>query len=59
MERQKKIYLAGLDGYSKDIPEKYEIDDLFKNYRLEPKAKKIISLTPTNYRVKIIKKFNE
>ena len=52
----KKIYLAGLDGYSKDIPEKYEIDDLFKNYRLETKAKKIISLTPTNYRVKIIKK---
>ena len=52
----KRIYLAGLDGYSKNIPEKYEIDDLFKNYRLESKAKKIISLTPSNYKVNIIKK---
>ncbi len=52
----KKIYLAGLDGYDANSPKKYEIDDLFKNYKLEGKAKKIISLTPTNYKINTIKK---
>ena len=52
----KKIYLAGLDGYNDNSPKKYEMDDLFKNYKLEDKAKKIISLTPTNYKIKIINK---
>ena len=52
----KKIYLAGLDGYDANSPKKYEIDDLFRNYKLEGKAKKIISLTPTNYKINTIKK---
>tara|TARA_B100000965_G_scaffold394784_1_gene407462 strand:+ start:2933 stop:4540 length:1608 start_codon:yes stop_codon:yes gene_type:complete len=52
----KKIYLAGLDGYNDSSPKKYEMDDLFQNYKLEDKAKNIISLTPTNYKINIMKK---
>ena len=52
----KKIYLAGLDGYNDNTPKKYEMDDLFQNYKLEDDAKKIISLTPTNYKINTIKK---
>ena len=52
----KKIYLAGLDGYNDNSPKKYEMDDLFQNYKLEAKSKKIISLTPTNYKINTIKK---
>lgn len=51
----KKIYLAGLDGYDDNSPKKYEMDDLFKNYKLEGDAKKIISLTPTKYKINTIK----
>ena len=36
-----------------DVP---EMDDLFQNYKLEDDAKKIISLTPTNYKINTIKK---
>ena len=41
-----------------DMDRKYIVQqgDLFKNYKLEDKAKKIISLTPTNYKIKIINK---
>lgn len=52
----KNIYLAGLDGYNDNSPKKYEMDDLFQNYKLEAKSKKIISLTPTNYKINTIKK---
>ena len=52
----KKIYLAGLDGYNDSSPKKYEMDDLFQNYKLEDKAKNIISITPTNYKINIMKK---
>jgi 4-hydroxy 2-oxovalerate aldolase len=52
----KKIVLAGLDGYTQSNPKKFEMDELFQNYKLENKAKKIFSLTPTNYKIKIVKK---
>ena len=52
----KNIYLAGLDGYSDSSPKKFEIDDLFQNYKLEDNSKNIISLTQTNYKIKRIKK---
>ena len=52
-----KIYLAGLDGYNDSSPKKYEVDDLFKNYKLENKSKKMVSITPTNYKINTINKF--
>ena len=52
----KKIFLAGLDGYTRTNPKKFEMDELFQNYKLENKAKKIFSLTPTNYKIKINKR---
>jgi len=51
----KKIFFAGLDGYSMGSPKKFEMDDVLQNYRLEKKAIKIISLTPTNYKIKTLK----
>ena len=51
----KKIFFAGLDGYSKSSPKKFEMEDVLQNYRLEKKARKIISLTPTNYKIKTLK----
>ena len=51
----KKIFLAGLDGYNKNSPKKFEMDDVIQNYKLESKARKIVSLTPTNYKIKKIK----
>ncbi len=50
----KKIFLAGLDGYSDTSPKKYEMDELFQNYKLEKMSKKIYTLTPTNYKIKMI-----
>jgi len=53
----KNIYLAGLDGYNDDSPKKFEMDDLFQNYKLEKKSINIFSLTKTNYKIRKIKKF--
>ena len=53
--KAKRIYLAGLDGYDNNSPKKHEMEDLFKIYNLENKAKKILSLTPTRYKIYIIK----
>tara|TARA_E500000178_G_scaffold354941_1_gene425757 strand:+ start:599 stop:2185 length:1587 start_codon:yes stop_codon:yes gene_type:complete len=50
----KKIFFAGLDGYNKDSPKKFEMDELFQIYKLETKAINISSLTPTNYKIKKI-----
>ena len=52
----KRIYLAGLDGYTENSPKKFEMDELFQRYKLENKVKKIFSLTPTNYKIKTIRK---
>ena len=51
----KKIFFAGLDGYSKNSPKKFEMDDVLQNYSSEKQARKIVSLTPTNYKIKMIK----
>mgnify|MGYP001329414692 CR=1 FL=1 len=51
----KKIFFAGLDGYNKNSPKKFEMDDVLQSYKLEKKARKIVSLTPTNYKIKTIK----
>ena len=51
----KKIFFAGLDGYNNDSPKKFEMDDVLQNYKLEKKARKIVSLTPTNYKIHKIK----
>ena len=51
----KRIFLAGLDGYSKDSPKKFEMDEILQNYMFEKKSKKMISLTPTNYKIKVMK----
>ena len=50
-----RIFLAGLDGYTKGSSKKFEMDDLLQNYKLEDKAKTITSLTPTSYKIKYIK----
>ena len=50
-----KIFLAGLDGYNKNSPKKFEMDDVLQNYKSEKKARKIVSLTPTNYKIKTIR----
>lgn len=51
----KRIYIAGLDGYDENNPKKYEIDELFRNYKLDKHAIKITSITPTNYKINIKK----
>jgi len=51
----KKIYLAGLEGYDKKSPKKFEMEDVLQNYKLEKDSRKIVSLTPTNYNIKKIK----
>ena len=51
----KKIFFAGLDGYDKNNPKKFEMDDVLQNYKLTKDAIKIVSLTPTNYNIKKIK----
>ena len=51
----KRIFLAGLDGYTENSPKKFEMDELFQNYKLEKKAKSICSITPTNYKMKVLK----
>jgi len=51
----KRIFLAGLDGYTENSPKKFEMDELFQNYKLEKKAKSICSITPTKYKMKVLK----
>ncbi|WP_435098242.1 aldolase catalytic domain-containing protein [Candidatus Pelagibacter bacterium nBUS_27] len=51
----KKIFFAGLDGYNKNNPKKFEMDDILQNYKLEKDSKEIVSLTPTNYNIKKFK----
>ena len=50
----KKIIFAGLDGYNKDNPKKFEMDAVLQNYKLEKNARQIFSLTPTNYDIKMM-----
>ena len=50
----KGIFLAGLDGYTENSPRKFEMDELFQRYKLEKVSKKICTLTPSTYKVKLI-----
>ena len=52
MANVKKIELIGFDGYSNDKEKNLEMNDIFKKYQLLNSAKKIISLTPTIYKIK-------
>ena len=47
--KSKKIYLAGLDGYSSDSPRKNIVNEVFTNYILTNQSIKIKSITPTLY----------
>ncbi len=47
--KSKKIYLAGLDGYSSDSPRKNIVNEVFTNYFLTNRSIKIKSITPTLY----------
>tara|TARA_Y100000389_G_C17441344_1_gene508741 strand:- start:67 stop:1665 length:1599 start_codon:yes stop_codon:yes gene_type:complete len=49
-----KIFLAGLDGFTLNNPKKFEMDELIQNYKIEKAAKQICTLTPSNYKVKLI-----
>jgi len=51
----REIFLAGLDGYTENSPKKFEMDDLFQNYKLENISITLRSLTPTNYKLKVLK----
>jgi 4-hydroxy 2-oxovalerate aldolase len=53
--QSKKIFLAGLDGHSLDGPKKFQMNELFQNYKMQKQAKTICSITPTNYKIKFIK----
>ncbi len=48
----KKIYFAGLDGYTFNSPKNFEMNETLESYKLEKEAKKICSLTPTSYKIK-------
>lgn len=50
----KGIFLAGLDGYTENSPRKFEMDELFQRYKLEKASKKICTLTPSTYKVKLL-----
>ncbi len=49
-----KIYLAGFDGYDRNNPKKLTVDETLENYKKTPGSKKIVSLTSTIYKVKLV-----
>ena len=55
----KKIFIAGFDGYDLDDYRQEEMNNILKEYKRSKKSKKIISLTPTKYKVKEIDLINE
>lgn len=50
----KEIFFAGLDGYLKNTPKKFEMDELLQNYKLDKRSIRIRSLTPTSYKIKLV-----
>lgn len=46
-----KIFLAGFDGYINNHPKKIEMDNTIENYRKIKKSIKLISITPTKYKI--------
>ena len=49
------IYLAGFDGYTKNHPKKYQMDQIITKYKKIKNKAKIYSLTKTSYKIKKIK----
>ena len=49
----KTIYLAGFDGYNYNDQRQLEMNDLVQNYESNKSFANLISLTPTNYQIKI------
>ena len=47
----KNILLAGFDGYPSDDPRRIEMDEVFTIYRKFSKKTKILSITPTKFKI--------
>ena len=49
--KAKKILLAGFDGYPADDPRRIEMDEVLSLYQTSNPKTKLISITPTRYRI--------
>jgi 4-hydroxy 2-oxovalerate aldolase len=50
--KAKTIFISGLDGYPIEDPKRAEMDEVLRLYSLVKKSPKIISITPTRYKLK-------
>ncbi len=48
----KAIHLVGFDGYDADDPRQKQMNDILKKYKNTKESVPLLSLTPTNYRIK-------
>ena len=46
-----RILLAGFDGYPSDDPRRIEMDEIFNLFQSYNSKTKIISITPTRYKI--------
>ncbi len=49
--KAKNIFLAGFDGYPSDDPRRIEMDEVFTLFRKYSKKTKILSITPTKFKI--------
>ena len=49
--KAKNILLAGFDGYPSDDPRRIEMDEVFTLFRKYSKKTKILSITPTKFKI--------
>jgi len=49
--KSKQIFLAGFDGYPADDPRRVEMDELINLYNTNEDVAKLISITPTKYKI--------
>jgi 4-hydroxy 2-oxovalerate aldolase len=52
--KAKRILLAGFDGYPSDDPRRVEMDEVLSLYRKFSKKTKILSITPTRFKVESV-----
>ena len=50
--KAKRVYLAGFDGYDINNPKRLEMDQLFLLYNSLKSKCEILSITPTEYKIK-------
>ena len=50
--KAKTIFISGLYGYPIEDPKRAEMDEVLRLYSLVKKSPKIISITPTRYKLK-------